>query len=98
MDKDAVGSRPASAAGVPDARGYDESVDWWSLGATAYHLLYGCFPFKGKTMKKLVALVSEGRPAYEPRVRKDKPIVVSSDARSLVDNVCPRYLPTVSLY
>lgn len=27
------------------AEGYDETVDWWSLGVIAFELMTGCSPF-----------------------------------------------------
>lgn len=27
------------------SEGYDETVDWWSLGVIAFELLTGCSPF-----------------------------------------------------
>lgn len=80
-------SRPPSVAGPPIQRGYDESIDWWGLGATAYHLIYGRMPFKASSIRHLALMAAEGLP--EPSARRMR-YVATDDAVDLVENVSDR--------
>lgn len=80
-EEETSASRPSSSSGL---RGFDESIDWWGLGATAYHVLYGRPPYKARTLKELVTVVIEGQPDYRTRSER---ILVSAEARNLVESV-----------
>ncbi|KAI7872154.1 kinase-like domain-containing protein [Spinellus fusiger] len=48
-----AGSMAYMAPEVLQSRGYDHSVDWWSLGVVCYELLFGKRPFRGKSTEAL---------------------------------------------
>lgn len=48
-----AGSLAYMAPEMVGKSGYSWQVDWWSLGATAYELLFGKRPFGGKTSEKM---------------------------------------------
>lgn len=48
-----AGSMSYMAPQVVGRKGYSWQVDWWSLGVTAYELLFHCRPFDGRTMEKM---------------------------------------------
>ncbi|KAM3582974.1 hypothetical protein VKS41_004730 [Umbelopsis sp. WA50703] len=44
-----AGSIAYMAPEVVTKKGYDKAIDWWSLGATTYELLFGRRPFRGNS-------------------------------------------------
>ena len=36
-----------------DDKGYDDSVDWWSVGIMAFQMIYGFTPFLGETVRDI---------------------------------------------
>lgn len=52
-----AGSLAYMAPEVLTKRGYSSPVDWWSLGAVAYELLFGRRPFRGKTNAHLTEAI-----------------------------------------
>ena len=47
------GTREYLAPEILENKGYDKSVDWWSLGAVIYEMLVGYSPFKLKKGQQL---------------------------------------------
>jgi serine/threonine kinase 32 len=45
---------------VTSRKGYTYTPDWWSLGVTAYELLFGVRPYSGRTGEELVANIKAG--------------------------------------
>jgi serine/threonine kinase 32 len=39
-------------------KGYNYTIDWWSLGVCAYELLFGRRPFRGKTNSDLTHAIA----------------------------------------
>ena len=52
-----AGSMAYMAPEVLVKRGYTYTVDWWSLGVTAWELLFGKRPFRGKTNSALTQCI-----------------------------------------
>lgn len=48
-----AGSMAYMAPEVIGRKGYTWCIDWWSLGITAYELLFGHRPFDGRTAEKM---------------------------------------------
>ncbi|KAM3728593.1 cAMP-dependent protein kinase catalytic subunit [Dirofilaria immitis] len=46
---------------VIDGKGYDKSVDWWSLGILIYEMLVGLPPFQGDTVMDIYAEIMTDR-------------------------------------
>jgi serine/threonine kinase 32 len=42
---------------VLNRKGYSWQVDWWSLGVTAYELLFHARPFGGQTAEKMTEAI-----------------------------------------
>eukprot|EP01121_Diplochlamys_sp_Union-15-3_P010620 TRINITY_DN2998_c0_g2_i1.p1 TRINITY_DN2998_c0_g2~~TRINITY_DN2998_c0_g2_i1.p1 ORF type:complete len:221 (+),score=52.03 TRINITY_DN2998_c0_g2_i1:99-761(+) len=54
-----VGSPEYMAVEILDSKGYDQSVDYWSLGIILYELLYGVTPFVADTIVDVFRNVME---------------------------------------
>ena len=48
-----AGSMAYMAPQVVGKRGYSWQIDWWSLGITAYELIFHRRPFDGRTVEKM---------------------------------------------
>jgi serine/threonine kinase 32 len=48
-----AGSMAYMAPQVVSRKGYSWQIDWWSLGVTAYELLFHSRPFDGRTAEKM---------------------------------------------
>lgn len=48
-----AGSMAYMAPEVVGRKGYNWTIDWWSLGITAYELLYHKRPFEGRNAEKM---------------------------------------------
>ncbi|KAI9306978.1 kinase-like domain-containing protein [Cunninghamella echinulata] len=48
-----AGSLAYMAPEILNKEGYDTSIDWWSLGATTFELIFGKRPFSGKSNEDL---------------------------------------------
>lgn len=53
MHTSVAGSMAYMAPEVIGRRGYTWCIDWWSLGITAYELLFNYRPFDGRTAEKM---------------------------------------------
>lgn len=53
MHTSVAGSIAYMAPEVIGRRGYSWQIDWWSLGITAYELLFNKRPFEGRTSEKM---------------------------------------------
>lgn len=53
MHNSVAGSMAYMAPQVVGRQGYSWQVDWWSLGITAYELLFNKRPFEGRTSDKM---------------------------------------------
>jgi serine/threonine protein kinase len=60
-------------------KGYDKSVDWWSLGCLIYEMLCGVSPFKIKKDAKLDIKI------YEKKI--DFPFYFSEESKSLIQSL-----------
>ena len=60
-------------------KGYDKSVDWWSLGCVLYEMLYCRLPFKFKKGQKISLSI------YKEEIPFDKKI--SEDAKDFISNL-----------
>jgi len=60
-------------------KGYDKSVDWWSLGCVLYEMLYSRLPFKFKKGQKISLSM------YKEKIPFDKKI--SEEAQDLIQNL-----------
>jgi len=63
------GTAPFMSPEMVSGEGYDELTDVWSLGATAYFILYGAFPF-GRLVKNSQAMksaIKAGKPPMHER-------------------------------
>ena len=60
-------------------KGYDKSVDWWSLGCVLYEMLYCRLPFKFKKGQKISLNI------YKEEIPFDKKI--SEDAKDFISNL-----------
>ncbi|KAI9319819.1 kinase-like protein, partial [Dichotomocladium elegans] len=79
-----AGSMAYMAPEVLTKRGYNASVDWWSLGVVCYELMFGKRPFRGKTNDSLQhAIIHE--PLMFPENTR-----VSSEAISFVRGLLTR--------
>ncbi|KAL0077586.1 kinase-like domain-containing protein [Phycomyces blakesleeanus] len=54
-----VGSLAYMAPEILNGSGYDTTVDWWSLGITAYELLFGKRPYRGINSEALSNAIME---------------------------------------
>ncbi|PWN98461.1 kinase-like protein [Tilletiopsis washingtonensis] len=63
-----AGSMAYMAPEVLAKRGYLSTVDWWSLGVTAYELLFGRRPFRGKTNSALTHSILHDRCPFPENV------------------------------
>ena len=54
-----AGSMPYMAPQVIRKTGYSWQVDWWSLGVTAYELLFHKLPFGGRNAEKMTQSILE---------------------------------------
>jgi len=55
-----AGSKAYMAPEVYLRKGYTYSVDWWSLGVTAYELVFGKRPFRGRKGNELTDSICRG--------------------------------------
>ena len=60
-------------------KGYDKSVDWWSLGCVLYEMLYCRLPFKFKKGQKISLSI------YKEKIEFDKKI--SEEAKDFIKNL-----------
>ena len=63
-------------------KGYDYSVDWWSLGVLMYEMLVGVCPFEGENKKETMAKVMKSTIEY--------PDSLSSESISLLQGLLKR--------
>ncbi|OQR70964.1 microtubule-associated serine/threonine-protein kinase 2-like [Tropilaelaps mercedesae] len=61
-DKDYAGTLHFMAPEVIDHRPYGRSVDWWSIGVTAYRLIAGKLPFRDKDRDRLKDAIRRSHP------------------------------------
>jgi serine/threonine kinase 32 len=52
-----AGSMAYMAPQVVNRKGYSWQIDWWSLGITAYELLFHKRPFDGRTSDKMTTSI-----------------------------------------
>lgn len=81
-----AGSMAYMAPEVLAKRGYLSSVDWWSLGVTAYELLFGRRPYRGKTNSALTHSILHDRCHFPDNVES----IVSADAVSCIRGLLER--------
>lgn len=81
-----AGSMAYMAPEVLNKRGYLATVDWWSLGLTAYELLFGNRPFRGKTNDDLTNSILH-HPLQFPETAKD---TVSKDCIDCISQLLER--------
>jgi serine/threonine kinase 32 len=68
---------------VVGRKGYSWAIDWWSLGVTAYELLFHRRPFDGRTSERMTH-----------SIMKD-PLKFPEDSKSKVSDACIRALKGV---
>lgn len=52
-------------------KGYDYSVDWWSLGVLMYEMLVGACPFEGESKKETMKKVMRATLSYPETLSKE---------------------------
>jgi len=75
-----AGSMAYMAPQVVGRKGYNWAIDWWSLGITAYELLFHRRPFDGRTSERMTH-----------SIMKD-PLKFPEDCRSKVSDACIKAL------
>ncbi|KAJ7158912.1 kinase-like domain-containing protein [Mycena filopes] len=75
-----AGSMAYMAPQVVGRKGYSWAIDWWSLGVTAYELLFHRRPFDGRTSERMTQ-----------SILKD-PLKFPEDSRSKVSDSCIKAL------
>ena len=63
---------------IIDEKGYDENVDWWSLGIVVYEMICGIPPFYVQDLNKMYKLIKT------EKIRFDKKLLISKDAKDLI--------------
>lgn len=74
-------------------RGYTYTVDWWSLGVTAWELLFGKRPFRGKTNSALTSCILR-----DPlKLPENQPQQVSEECMDFIRRVscAPKCYPSI---
>ncbi|KAK9764789.1 hypothetical protein K7432_007427 [Basidiobolus ranarum] len=59
--KSVIGTHSYMAPEMIQKRGYNQSVDWWSLGVLMFECLYGKLPFRGRTNQKTNEAIISGQ-------------------------------------
>lgn len=70
---------------VVSRKGYSWQIDWWSLGITAYELLFHSRPFDGRTAEKMTQSILRD------------PLKFPESANARVSDECIAFLQGVSV-
>jgi len=86
-----VGSPEYIAPEILEGQGYDETVDYWSLGCILYECLTGSTPFYANTVKEIFENVWNWRKMLTlPKNESEEPLI-SAAAWDLIKRLlCPR--------
>jgi serine/threonine kinase 32 len=71
MHTSVAGSMAYMAPEVIGKKGYTYGIDWWSLGITAYELLFNRRPFDGRTAEKMTESIMND-PLHFPQDARTK--------------------------
>lgn len=83
-----AGSMPYMAPQVIGRKGYSWEIDYWSLGVTAYELLFRRRPFKARTAEKLAHAITKSSVKF-PEDASEKCSPEGQDALKSVRTVRP---------
>ena len=89
-----AGSMAYMAPQVVSRKGYSWHIDWWSLGVTAYELLFHSRPFDGSTAEKMTQSILSD-PLKFPDNASDR---VSDDGITFLKGVSAMHLPPCATY
>ncbi|KAL1920330.1 uncharacterized protein VTP21DRAFT_1476 [Calcarisporiella thermophila] len=84
-----AGSLAYMAPEILQRHGYLNSVDWWSLGAMLYEIVFGARPFRGRTSSALTNAIIHDPLLFPPDAHE----VASQECIDFITRLCTREIP-----